>query len=132
MPREKNPYLDLGLADLSDQAERMAADLLAARVRTSEERRALARNCAFLLLALGRSVRPGYHVDLAPEFRIERHQVAASFGAWLDRERMATRMLMIRRAGEFLGLSPGFEVPAGTFASDEAAIAAIERLAAKK
>lgn len=128
----RNPYLDSGLMELSDAAERVAAELLTTRVRSPDERRRLAQECAHLLLALGRAVRPGYHADLAPEFRVDRAHAAASFAAWLERERVALRALMLRRAAEFIGVGPGHRPPADAYCTDAAAVAAVEVMVEKK
>lgn len=118
MNRPTNPYLQMSLVELSDAAEQLAGDLLKPRQRTAAERAALAQRCGFLLIALGRTIRPGYYRELAPEYRCEPAGGFQSFSDWFGREQVALRSIVLRRALDFSGRSLDTPLPPEAFSSD--------------
>lgn len=118
MNRPSNPYLHLSLVELSDSAEQLAGELLRPKRRTAQERAALAKRCAHLLIALGRTIRPGYYQELAPEYRCEQSRAGQSFADWFGREQVALRARVLRRALDFRRFPLDTPLPPEAYSSD--------------
>lgn len=106
----RNPYLDIELEQLAAAAGARAAELRDRRVRTPDERAALAEDTATLLLAVHHRLGAvlGEHTPSAPGKEQARGvSLADAFGSWANqREREIRHQALVLATDRHLGAEP--------------------------
>lgn len=103
-PIETNPYRNRTLYALAHACSKRSAELDSPQTRTPTERRALAQNTRYLLLAVASALdHPGTSVPHRPEHEAHRaHQIEGPFMAWYEKEVRALQILVAERATHYL------------------------------
>jgi hypothetical protein len=103
-PIETNPYCNRTLYALAHACSKRSSDLDAPMQRTPTERRALAQDTRYLLLAVARALdHPGTSVPHRPEHESRMvRELEEPFMAWYEKEVQALQLLVAERATHLL------------------------------
>ncbi len=107
---QRNPYIDLCFADLSDVCGRAAAELGQKRPRTPDERAELVEKVRLLLIACQRALWEGETTPGTPELDLSRGLPGAAldelYMALFERRVEEQRLEVLRRATDFVLRDP--------------------------
>jgi hypothetical protein len=101
------------LADLADRARELAGELMRPQIRTAEERRRLATDCASILSTLAGMMSTNRDSAQSPEEMQGQLSLHERFGPWTERQCAAIRFNALLRAKQLMPRSKRdwFKVP---------------------